>query len=153
MQISPHFSLAELTHSQTALRRNIANQPQPSQLLALHDLAKHVLEPMRARFGPFSPSSCYRSAALNRAIGGAPRSQHMLGEAADVKIPTISNLDLADWVIAHLAFDQLIVEFYHPDDPHQGWLHISYRRDTCRREVLSAQRVDGRLTYAALPRP
>lgn len=152
MQVSPHFTLAELTRSQTALRRGIANQPDPSHLLALHALATHVLEPIRAYFGPFTPTSCYRSAALNRTIGGARRSQHMLGEAADIKLPSVSNRELADWVTAHLEFDQLILEFYRPDAPHHGWVHVSYRTGQCRGEILSGRLVDGEITYAALPR-
>lgn len=150
MQVSPHFTLAELTRSQTALRRGIANQPDPAHLLALHGLAIHILEPMRAVFGPFSPSSCYRSAALNRAIGGAPRSQHMLGQAADIKLPTISNMQLAAWAHTHLPFDQMIVEFHDPADPHHGWLHISYREASRRGAVLTAQRCNGRMVYQPL---
>ena len=153
MQVSPHFTLVELTRSQTALRRCIANQPNPSHLLALCALAKHVLEPIRAYFGPFSPTSCYRSAVLNRAIGGARHSQHMLGEAADIKLPSVSNRELADWVAAHLDFDQLILEFYRPDDPYHGWVHVSFRQEHCRGEILSGRLIDGEITYAALPRP
>lgn len=148
MQVSPHFSLEELTRSQTALRRGIDNQPTPAQLLALNDLARDVLEPIRAQFGPFTPNSCFRSAALNRSIGGSRRSQHMKGEAADIKLPGITNLDLASWIVAELSFDQLIVEFHDPDVPHAGWVHVSYTREARRRDMLTAQRIDGKIVYA-----
>ena len=150
MHISPHFTLSELTRSQTAMRRGLDNQPSPAALLALHDLARHILDPIRLHFGPFSPSSCYRSAALNRAIGSTARSQHVMGEAADIKIAAISNRALLDFIAAELPFDQLILEFLKADDPHHGWLHVSYRREQQRGEILTAQRSKGRVHYAAL---
>lgn len=148
MHVSPHFTLQELTASQTALRRGIDNTPTPAQLLALCDLAWHILEPIRARFGPFSPNSCFRSAALNAAIGGAPNSQHMKGEAADIKLPGLSNHDLAEWIAAHVDFDQLILEFHDPDNAHAGWVHVSYARENRRGEMLQAQRRNAQPVYA-----
>lgn len=147
MQISSHFSLEELTRSQTALRLGIDNQPSPAQLLALADLSINILEPVRRHFGPFTPNSCFRSAALNRAIGGAPRSQHMKGEAADIKLPGITNVALGKWIVAELFFDQLIIEFHDPDAPHAGWVHISYARDACRRDILKTLRSGNKLIY------
>ena len=152
MNISRHFTLAELTRSQTALRRGINNQPTPAALLALHDLAVHILQPLRARFGPYSPTSCFRSPMLNAAIGSGPNSQHVLGEAADVKIATISNLTLVEWIATNLPFDQLILEFTTHDDPHSGWVHVSYSRSQQRGAVLRADRHQGVTRYAPLHR-
>lgn len=150
MNISRHFTLAELTRSQTALRRGIDNQPTPAALLALHGLAAHILQPLRAQFGPYSPTSCFRSPMLNAAIGSGPRSQHVLGEAADVKVAAISNLTLVDWIATNLPFDQLILEFATPNDPHSGWVHVSYSRSQQRGAVLRADRHKGVTRYAPL---
>lgn len=76
----------------------------------------------------------------------------MLGVAADIRLPTVGDRELADWVAAHLEFDQLILEFYRPDAPHHGWVHVSYRTGQCRGEILSGRLVDGEISYAALPR-
>lgn len=141
MKLTPHFALGEFTRSQTATRRGIANQPGPDEVAALKLLCEKVLEPTRAHFGqPLRISSGYRSPALNRAIGGARTSQHVLGEAADFEIPGISNVDVCRWMEANLNYDQLILEFYTPGIPNSGWVHVSYRQPY-RNAELTARRV------------
>ena len=141
MNLSPNFTLAELTKSQTAARRGISNAPPPPVIARLRTLCTEVLEPLRAEVGgPIVINSGYRSPALNRVIGGADTSQHTLGEAADIERPGLSNLALAQAVIdAGLPFDQLILEAYDPDQPGSGWVHISYRAGRLRRQVLTAR--------------
>jgi len=81
MQLSPHFGLSELTRSSTGL----PNDPDLQALRHLADLCRDVLEPVRALLGvPLRVNSGYRSAAVNRIIGGSRTSQHMQGLAADV---------------------------------------------------------------------
>ena len=80
MQISPHFSLAELSRTSTSLD----NTPDESSLKRLKLLCDEVLEPLRAIVGPLRVNSGYRSPEVNKAIGGAKGSQHLRGEAADV---------------------------------------------------------------------
>ena len=88
MQLSPHFSLEELTRSVTARNRSIDNTPSKSDLANLRLLAETVLEPLRTAFGhPITVSSGYRCAALNKAVGGARSSQHLLGQATDIHAP------------------------------------------------------------------
>jgi hypothetical protein len=136
--LTPYFSLAELTKSQVALRKGIANAPGPAEIARLRALCVHVLEPVRAQFGrPVTISSGYRSPRLNRAIGGAPASQHCRGEAADIEIAGVANGDLAHWIRDHLSFDQLILEAYTPGQPASGWVHVSYRAEGCRAECLT----------------
>ncbi|MCH8347137.1 MAG: peptidase M15A [Proteobacteria bacterium] len=138
MRLSPHFTLAELTKSQTAIRRGIRNAPNAGQINNLKRLAKEILEPLREHFGrPFSPSSGFRSQALNVAIGSKSTSQHTRGEAVDFELPGIPNRDVAEWIRDHLDFDQLILEFHDPEDPMSGWVHVSLKEKENRNQVLT----------------
>jgi hypothetical protein len=126
MRLSPHFTLNELMRSQAAARHGIDNRPGAREIESLRELSSGILEPVRAYFGrPFSPSSGYRCARLNRLIGGAENSQHMFGEAVDLEIPGVSNLELAVYIRDNLVFDQLILEYPVKDDPNAGWVHCS----------------------------
>lgn len=125
MNLSPNFSLAELTKSQTALRRGIDNTPPDKAVVQLALLCREILEPVRNHFAPFSPSSGYRSHELNEAVGSKPTSQHVLGQAVDFEIPRFENIKIAHWIQQNLKFDQLILEFY-DGTPSGGWVHCSY---------------------------
>ena len=73
--------------SAVARSRGIDNTPPPQAVAALHDLIGHLLDPLREAWGgPVVVNSGYRSPALNAAVGGAPRSRHMYGEAADITV-------------------------------------------------------------------
>lgn len=141
MQLSEHFTLPELTRSQTAARLGIDNRPEQAGdeiVLRLQDLCLHILEPVRGAFRtPFAPSSGYRSPALNRAIGGSSSSQHMLGQAVDLELPGVANAELALWMSENLDFDQLILECYRPGQPDSGWVHCSFVIGCNRQQVLT----------------
>jgi len=78
---------------------------------------------------------------LNNAVGGSKSSQHMKGEAVDIKVPGISNkqlaLDLANNIL--VTFDQIILEKYNPRIPTAGWVHVSIceRNLQNRRQILT----------------
>lgn len=128
MQLSEHFSLAEMTRSDTANRIGDANQPGQAEIDRLRALCTNVLEPVRRHFGkPVKVNSGYRSLRTNRAVGSGDGSQHRRGEAADIEIPGVSNVDLARWIRDNLDFDQLILERYTPGVPSSGWVHVSWR--------------------------
>jgi len=138
MMLSDHFSLAEMTKSQTAERRNLPNNPDKDAIDAMKLLCINILEPVRNHFGkPFTPSSGFRSAELCVAIGSSVSSQHTKGEAADFEVPGVSNLDLATWIVGNLDFDQLILEFYKGGNT--GWVHCSFKQEGNRRDVLTYQ--------------
>ena len=138
MMLSDHFSLAEMTKSQTAERRNLPNNPDKDAIDAMKLLCINILEPVRNHFDkPFTPSSGFRSAELCVAIGSSVSSQHTKGEAADFEVPGVSNLDLATWIVGNLDFDQLILEFYKGGNT--GWVHCSFKQDGNRRDVLTYQ--------------
>lgn len=127
MHLSPYFTLREAERSATAARLGIDNSAPEEVIPHLRNVAYSILEPIRLEFGvPFSPNSWYRSLALNRALGSKDTSQHPLGQAVDIEVPTIPNLDLAHWIARHLTFDQLILEFHNPSKPTSGWVHVSY---------------------------
>ena len=143
MKLSEHFHLSEFTTSQAAARRGLDNTPPPQVVAALKDLCINVLEPVRKQFGRVNVSSGYRSPAVNRAVGGSATSQHVLGEAADIECPGVSNHELARWIARNVDFDQLILEFYTPGQPNSGWVHVSWRRSGRRKQCLTAARVRG----------
>ena len=137
MKLSGHFSLAELTKSQTATRKGIDNKPTLDHIENLTELCTQVLEPTRRNFGkPMVICSGYRSEELCEAIGSSKNSQHAKGEAADFEMFGVDNKELAKYIKNNLVFDQLILEFYNPDDPSSGWVHCSYSKEENRKQSL-----------------
>lgn len=127
MRLSYNFSLWEMTKSQTADRLRINNEPDEAQTENLRLLCKHGLEPVRKHYSvPIRPSSGFRSAALNEALGSGPNSQHTKGQAADFEVPWVDNMALALWIMDNVVYDQLILEYYKEDVPNSGWIHLSY---------------------------
>ena len=148
MKLSANFTLSELTKSQTAVRKNIKNEPSTAHVENLIHLAETVLQPVRDHFGkPVVISSGYRSPELCEAIGSSAKSQHAKGEAADFEIPGVDNMQLATWINKNTNFDQLILEFYEPGDPNSGWVHCSAVKEGSRAQVLKASKVEGRTKY------
>ncbi len=138
MQLSGHFSLSELTKSQTAIRKGIDNKPTLEHIENLTELCVQILEPTRRNFGkPMVITSGYRSEELCEAIGSKSKnSQHAKGEAADFEMFGVDNKELAKYIKNNLVFDQLILEFYNPDDPSSGWVHCSYSKEENRKQSL-----------------
>lgn len=150
MQLSQNFSLREAMRSQTAERKGINNTPNDEQIEALRKVAENILQPVRDHYGvPFSPSSWFRSVELCLAIGSKSTSQHAKGQAADFEVPGIANVDLAKWISENLEFDQIILEFWKPNDPRAGWVHCSYVGPGANRKKVL--RFDGRTFQNGLP--
>lgn len=148
MRLSENFTLEEFVKSQTAIRRGISNEPTQEEINKLIILCNHVIQPVRDAFGLTNINSGFRSLELNTAIGGSRKSQHCLGEAADIEVPGVSNYDLAIWIRDNLEFDQLILEFYKPGVPNSGWVHVSYQDERANRNaVLTAVRIHSRASY------
>ena len=106
-------------------------------------LCHEVLEPIRYHFEkPIMINSGYRSVALCEAIGSKATSQHAKGEAADIEIPGVDNLDLAIFIMDNLDFDQLILECY-TGEPSSGWVHVSFKDVENRKDVLTYDRTNG----------
>ena len=134
MQLTPHFSLEELTRSSTAERHRIDNTPPVEVVENLRALCQAVLEPARIAFGaPIYVSSGYRCAALNKAIGGKPTSQHLRGEAADLQVKGVANLNRLYKILDGLDHDQLL---YETNAAGTQWLHISFRQSGNRNQSI-----------------
>lgn len=122
MNLSPHFTLEEMTVSQTAARKGLDNTPSPEVQARMRKTAQG-LEGVRVVLGgaPIIISSGYRSPAVNAAVGGAKASQHLTGEAVDFTAPRFGSvIDVFNAIKSSgIKYDQLIQEF-------GSWVHISF---------------------------
>ena len=127
MKISDNITYAEAIHSQTAKRRGIDNTPTAKQVEVMKLTAEKIFEPLRKFVGgPIKVNSFFRSAELNKAIGGSKTSQHCKGQAIDIDdvFGHKTNAEMYNWVKENLNFDQMIWEF--GTDMNPNWVHISY---------------------------
>ena len=130
-----YFTINELTKSSTAQRLHINNNPSQDVKDNLDKLIDNVLDPLRELYGkPIIVNSGYRSFKLNKAVGGAKNSQHLVGQASDIRTvqnTKESNKELFDLIKnSKLPFDQLINEYDY------NWVHVSYSPRN-RRQVLT----------------
>lgn len=128
-----YFTIAELCKSSTADKYGIDNKCKKEHVAALTNLIDKVLDPLREDWGkPITVNSGFRSAELNKKVGGASNSQHMAGEAADITAGNNADnkklFELAQKL--KLPVDQLI------DEQNFKWLHVSYRSGNNRGQVL-----------------
>lgn len=135
VQLSPNFTLAELTVTNTGLDNQPSWQEHNTIVNRLQQLAVRVLQKVRDRFGPTKVNSAFRNEQVNKKVGGVPSSQHRKGEAADIEVPGVDNLEVARWMAHNLTFDQLILEDYVGGN--SGWIHVSYRAGKNRKQVFT----------------
>ena len=128
-RLSKNFTLDELTASTTALNRRIDNTPTEEVRDRLARLTQKVLQPIRDAWGgSIFVSSGYRCPELNAAVGGSKTSQHMYGEAADIKVGNKEQnrklFNLIQKLIQQnkIEVGQLIDEFNY------SWCHLSLPR-------------------------
>ena len=140
-----HFTIQELTASATAKRKGIDNTPGKVERENLISLVEHILDPLREAWkAPIIVTSGYRCKRLNSVVGGASSSQHLKGQAADIRAVSDKpedNRKLRDLIVSlNLPFDQLIDEYG------CDWIHVSYRPNY-RKQKLSAVRYGGKTIY------
>ena len=117
MNLTPHFTLEELTHTD---HRQFDNTPNDKELANLVRLAD-FLEQVKAVLGgkPIMVNSAFRSKQVNDAVGSKDTSQHRIGCAADIRVPGMTPDQVVKAVIAAgIGYDQVIREF-------DSWTHIS----------------------------
>jgi zinc D-Ala-D-Ala carboxypeptidase len=117
MNLSPNFTLEELTHTD---HRNLENEPNETELTNLKRLAE-FLEEVKALLGgkPIIVNSAFRSKAVNDAVGSSDRSQHRHGCAADIRVPGMTPNEVVSKIIeSGIEYDQVIREF-------DRWTHVS----------------------------
>ena len=119
MNLSPNFTLDELTASQTAARKGLDNTPNATEVANLVRVAA-LLEEVRALLNkPILINSGFRSKAVNDAVGSRDTSQHRLGCAADIRVSGMTPREVVEACIAaNIGYDQIIEEF-------GSWTHIS----------------------------
>jgi hypothetical protein len=124
MNLSPNFTLDELTHSDLASRKGWDNTPNTQEMANLKRLA-NFLEAVRTIIGkPIYINSGYRSKILNDAVGSNDKSHHRHGCAADIRVTGMTPREVVQKLIASgLAYEQVIQEFSTPQGG--GWTHIA----------------------------
>ena len=124
MNLSPHFTLEELTHSEVAARNGWDNSPNQEEISNLQRLA-YLLEKVKEAVGgkPVMINSGFRNKQVNDAVGSKDSSQHRIGCAADIRVPGMTPRQVVEACItASVLFDQIILEF-------DAWTHISVSTD------------------------
>jgi hypothetical protein len=119
MNLSEHFTLEELTVSETAARKGLDNTPDNNALINLRRLAL-FLEKVRAVLNkPIKVNSAYRSPKVNASVGGSKTSQHCLGCAADIRVAGMTPNQVVKAIkSSNIEYDQVIREY-------DSWTHIS----------------------------
>ena len=140
MKLTNHFTLEEMTVSESAARLGIENTPDAPTINNLLRMCT-LLEEVRSLVGqPVLISSGYSSQALNTSIGGATNSAHCLGLAADFIVPNLTPRLLAQAVAdSALQFDQLILEY-------DRWVHLALAQGPLRRQILTIRKGSGYLS-------
>lgn len=126
LQMTDHFTYDELTATSVSPELQEENRKAGTTYLANLLAVANELEKVRAFFGaPVHINSAFRCAALNKAVGGSPTSQHTTGEAADFVVAGYADPKgmrfVFDWCRNHLSFSQLIFE--HPPRK-TPWIHL-----------------------------
>ena len=117
MNLTPHFTLEELTMTN---HRQFDNTPNAAETANLTRLAQ-FLELVKAKLDnkPIMVNSAFRSKQVNDSVGSKDTSQHRLGCAADIRVPGMTPVQVVRAIMGHgLYFDQIIREF-------DAWTHIS----------------------------
>ena len=131
MQLSEHFTLEELTHTDHRDLDNTPNDTEKNNLKRLAEFLEKVKEVLGGK--PVMVNSAFRSKAVNDAVGSKDTSQHRIGCAADLRIPGMTPDEVVKAIIASgIAYDQIIREF-------DRWTHISVPNEptgTPRRQAL-----------------
>lgn len=132
--LSEHFTLEELTASQTARRLGLDNTP-PQDVLENLTYTANKMEKVRELLGnnPIVISSGYRSPAVNKAVGSkSKKSQHLSGQAIDFTCPKFGSPRKIVEAIKNsdINYDQVIYEF-------DEWVHISFTQSDNRKQALT----------------
>ena len=136
MSLSEHFTLAEATYSETAIRMGLNNQPSERQLANMQASAQQ-LEKVRGITGALRVNSWLRLPDVNVAVGGSKVSSHMDGWAIYCSSSSYTPYELCQLVLkAEIKFDQMIHEY-------GRWMHISFAPDM-RQQKLTIYKPEGK---------
>ena len=127
-----YFTIKELCHSDTAIKKKIDNTPNSEIVNNLTQLINNILDPLREKYGkPITVNSGYRCSELNKVLRGSATSQHLTGQAADITVGSVQkNRQLFGLILyLDLPFDQLI------DESNFKWIHVSFSKNP-RKQIL-----------------
>ena len=129
MKNGQYITVNEMLHSQTAEKLNIKNVPNYPIVIENLEHTIEQLDELRRLYGhPIIITSGYRCPALNKAVGGKPNSQHVKGQAADLKYDP----ELLQFIIKNFHYDQLIEE----TSKRSKWIHISFNKEKERMQYI-----------------
>lgn len=129
MKNGQYITVNEMLRSQTAEKLNIKNVPNDPIVIENLEHTIEQLDELRRLYGhPIFVTSGYRCPALNKAVGGKPNSQHVKGQAADLKWDE----DLLKFIINNYNYDQLIEE----TSKRTKWIHISFNKNGERQQYI-----------------
>lgn len=135
MRLSKHFTLEELTHSETATRLDIDNTPDESVIDNLKFLAEKLEDVRVLLHSPMLVSSGYRSLPLNDYLGSKRTSAHTVGLAVDFISPSFGTpKEIVQAIVdSDIEYDQVILEF-------DKWVHLAFSKDKPRKQALIINR-------------
>ena len=117
MNLTEHFSLEELTHTDHREFDNTPDEQEQANLVRLASLLEQVKSTLGGK--PIMVNSAFRCKQVNDAVGSKDTSQHRVGCAADIRVPGMTPDEVVQAIMAAgLPYDQLIREF-------DRWTHIS----------------------------
>jgi hypothetical protein len=117
MNLSPSFTLEELTHTDHREFDNTPNEEEMANLVRLAAFLEQVKEVLGGK--PIMINSAFRCAEVNKAVGSSDKSQHRRGCAADIRVPGMTPDEVVSAIIeSGLPYDQVIREF-------DRWTHVS----------------------------
>lgn len=136
MYIPKRFSLREFLRSEVAEKAGWVNLPTFDVVYNLSELCRRVLDPIAWRYGKAVViTSGWRSARLNAAVGGVITSQHLTGQAADIR-PLVRGDITKLWSVIQELIDDEEIE---PDQViyyrRRKFIHISWS-DTPRKQIF-----------------
>lgn len=130
-----YFTIKELTHSETAISKNIDNSPSEEVIKNLNLLIDNVLDKIRAKYGSsISVNSGYRCEKLNDTLKGSKTSHHKFGLAADIRCK--DNKKLWD-LIVQMIEDKEIQVTQLIDEKNLKWIHISYVPSNLKNQIFA----------------
>ena len=142
--IGRHFKLKHLIWSNTAKNNGINNMPgidnSPSQTTVIENLRAlmvNVVDDIVDLYPDLIINSGYRCMKLNSHLGGSNISQHVYGQAIDIKVPGLTSSQLYNYIYNNVKkWDQLIWEY--PENGGGSWIHVSYNSRNRRKTTLAS---------------
>lgn len=141
-KLSDYFNLSDLIQSNVAKANGINNVPTDVSVEKnLQSLTNNILDKLKEKYPNLQITSCYRSEQLNDMLeNSSTNSQHLVGQACDVKVPGVSPYEVAQYIKYNMDYDQLILENPDKNNISNGWVHVSYKSiDSNRHSQLTTQ--------------